>query len=90
MVAFHSTVYRNEAVTSRARWPVVEGESTHAVTWPLLHGNANNYEMVFKDDFMSNVIINKDIVPMQHLSRSKTCAKAESLLRYVGIWAWMS
>ena len=77
-------------VTGDVAWPVVEGESTHDVTWPLLHGNASNYRMAFKDDFTSNVTINKDVVLMQHLSRSKTCVEVELLLRYAGIWAWTS
>ena len=33
--------------------------------------------MAFENDFTSNVAINKDIVPMQCLLRSKACAKAE-------------
>ena len=65
MVAFLSAIDRNEVVTSGATWSVVEGESTHDVTWPSLHGNANNCGMAFENDFTSNVAINKDIVPMQ-------------------------
>ena len=33
--------------------------------------------MAFEDNFRSNMAINKDIIPMQHLSRSKACAKAK-------------
>ena len=52
------------------------GKSTNDVTWPSLHGNANNYGMAFENDFTSNVTINKDIVPVQRLSRSKARAEA--------------
>ena len=58
-------------------WSVVEGESIHDVTWSSLHGNANNCEMAFEDDFTSNVTINKVIAPMQCLSRSRVHGKAE-------------
>ena len=63
--------------TDGVAWTEVEDELTHDVTWPLLHGSANNYGMAFEDDFMTNVAINKDIVPMQHLSRSKALVEAE-------------
>ena len=87
MVAFPLAINQNEAVTGGTAWPLVEGESTHVVTWPLLHGNANNCGMAFEDNFMSNMTINKDIVPMQHLSMNKTCVEAKLLLRYARIWA---
>ena len=38
-----------------ATWTVVEGELTYDVTWLSVHGNVNNCEMAFEDDFMSNV-----------------------------------
>ena len=50
----------------------------------------SNVKKAFEDDFMSNMTINKNIVPMQHWLRSKTCAKVELLLRYARIWAWTS
>ena len=81
MVAFPSAFERNEVVTGGVAQPAVEGELTHDVTWPLLHRNANNCGMAFEDDFMSNVAINKDIVPMQCLSRSKAHAKAELIVK---------
>ena len=72
-----SAVDQNEAVTSGATWPAVEGKSTHDFAQPSLYGNANNCGMAFEDDFMSNVAINKDMVPLQHLSKSKARAEAE-------------
>ena len=51
-------------VIGGAVWPAVESELTHDVTWPSLHGNANNCEMAFNNDLKSNMAINKDIVPM--------------------------
>ena len=81
MVAFPSAFDRNEVVISSVAWPVVEGELTDDLIWPTLHGNANNCGMAFEDDFMSNVAINKDIVPMQCLSRSKAHAKAELIVK---------
>ena len=64
MIVFPSAVDHNEVVTGGTAWPVVEGESTHDVTWLSLHGNANNSGIAFKDDFTYNVAINKDIVYM--------------------------
>ena len=64
-------------VTSGTVWPVMEGKSTHDVTWPSLHRNANNCKMAFEDDFTSNMAINLDIVPMRRLSRSKARAEVE-------------
>ena len=64
-------------MTNDVAWSAMEGESIHVVTWPSLHGNANNCRMVFDNDFTSDVAINKNIVPMQHLSRSKAHAKTE-------------
>ena len=37
--------------------------------------------MVFEDNFTSNVVINKDIVSMQRLSRSKARAEAELIAK---------
>ena len=65
MVAFPSVVNWNEAMAGGVAWAAVEGESTCDATWPSLHENANNCEMTFEDNFMSNMAINKDIVPMQ-------------------------
>ena len=60
-----------------AAWPAMDGEWAHDVIWLLLYRNANNCGMAFEDDFTSNVAINKNIVPMQHLLRSKARAEAE-------------
>ena len=64
MVTFPSPIDRNEAMTGGAAWLAMEGESTYDVTWLSWHGNVNNCGMTFEDDFMSNMAINKDIVPM--------------------------
>ena len=44
-------------------------------------GNASNCGMTFEVDFTSNVVINKDIVPMQHLSRSKAHVETEIIAK---------
>ena len=90
MVVFPLPVNQNEAATSGTTWPTLEGELTHDVTWLQWHGNANICGMAFEDDFTSNVAINKDIVPIQRLSRSKACEKVELIAKYIGIWAWTS
>ena len=81
MVVFPSAVNLKEMVTGGVAQPAVEGESTHDVTWPSLYGNANNCRMAFEDEFTSNVAVNKDIIPMQRLSRSKARAKAELIAK---------
>ena len=67
-------------MTGGTAWPVVEVESTYDVTWPSLYGNTNNCGMTFENDFTSNIAINKDIVPIQHLLKSKACAEANLIV----------
>ena len=55
----------------------MKDESTHDITWPSLHRNANNCGMTFEDNLTSNVAINKDLIPMQQLLRSKARTEAE-------------
>ena len=64
MVELPLAINQDEVVIGGATWPIVEGESTHDVTWPSLNGNGNNCRMAFEDEFTSNVAVNKDIIPM--------------------------